>query len=312
MKEVEVLVVGGGPAGLAAGLYAGRARLATALVEKGFTGGQAATTDQVENYPGFPEGISGTELTERMTAQAKRLGVEVLMADVRGLRQEGQRWVLETDGEPVAGRAVIIATGAAGKKLGCPGETRLTGKGVSYCATCDGAFFRDQRVHVVGGGDSAVVEALFLTRFAESVTLVHRRNELRATKVLQEEILRHPKVKFAWEAQVAEVEGDSRVEALRLRYRDGREERQETDGVFIYVGTEPNTGWLGEGFPLDERGYLATDDRMRLPAPGVFAAGDVRRKSLRQIVTAVADGAIAAVEAVDYLTLPGYRWAAAQ
>lgn len=308
MKNAEVLVVGGGPAGLSAGLYAGRARLATTLVEMGFPGGQAATTDRIENYPGFPEGISGTELTERLTEQAKALGVGVVTAEARALRRAGGRWVLETDGEAFSGKAVIIATGAAAKKLGCPGEARLTGRGVSYCATCDGAFFRDRRVHVIGGGDSAVVEALFLTRFAESVTLVHRRNQLRATQVLQEEVLRHPKLRFAWQAQVAEIEGADRVEAVRLRYQDGHEERQATDGVFIYVGTEPNTGWLGETFPLAPGGYLETDERMRLTEPGLFAAGDVRRKGLRQVVTAVADGAIAAVEAVDYLSLPGYTW----
>ncbi|MDI6871537.1 MAG: thioredoxin-disulfide reductase [Bacillota bacterium] len=312
MKEADVLVIGGGPAGLSAGLYAGRARLATVLVEKGFTGGQAATTDRVENYPGFPEGISGPELTERMAEQAKRLEVEFLTAEARALRPEGARWVVETDAEPLRGRAVIIATGARSKRLGVPGEDRLTGRGVSYCATCDGAFFRDRRVHVVGGGDSAVVEALFLTRFAESVTLVHRRSELRATKVLQEEILRHPKVRVAWEAQVVGIEGEDRVEAVRLRYRDGREEQEETDGLFIYVGYEPNTGWLDGAFPLDELGYLITDERLRLPAPGALAAGDVRRKGLRQIVTAVADGAIAAVEAVEYLTVPGHTWGGAE
>ncbi|HHW13782.1 MAG TPA: thioredoxin-disulfide reductase [Firmicutes bacterium] len=308
MKEAEVVVVGGGPAGLAAGLYAGRARLRTALLEMGFPGGQAATTDRVENYPGFPEGVGGGELTERMADQARRLEVEFATAEARALKREDGRWIVETDGEPWRGRAVIIATGARAKRLGCPGEDRLTGRGVSYCATCDGAFFRDRRVHVIGGGDSAVVEALFLTRFAETVTLVHRRNELRATKVLQEEILRHPKVRFAWEAQVAEIEGQDRVEAVVLRYKDGREERQDTDGVFIYVGNEPNTTWLRGAFPVDERGYLLTDERMRLRQEGAFAAGDVRRKGLRQIVTAVADGAIAAVEAVEYLTLPGYTW----
>ncbi|MGE5552677.1 MAG: NAD(P)/FAD-dependent oxidoreductase [Betaproteobacteria bacterium] len=308
MREADVLVVGGGPAGLAAGLYAARARLGTILVEKGFPGGQAATTYRIENYPGFPEGISGPELTERMADQAKRLEVEFLTAEARALRPEGTRWVLETDGELLRGRAVIIATGARSKRLGIPGENRLTGKGVSYCATCDGALFRNRRVHVVGGGDSAVVEALFLARFAASVTLVHRRNELRATRVLQEEILRHPRVRVKWEAQVVEIEGEKRVEAVRLRYRDGREEREETDGVFVYVGYEPNTGWLGETFPLDERRYLITDARLRLPLPGALAAGDVRQKGLRQIVTAVADGAMAAVEAVDYLTVPGYAW----
>jgi thioredoxin reductase (NADPH) len=289
-------------------LYAGRARLATVLVEKGFTGGQAATTDRIENYPGFPDGISGPDLMERLTEQAKRLEVEFRTAEARALRPEGDRWRLDTDGEPVSARAVIIATGARSKPLGVPGEERLAGKGVSYCATCDGALFRDRRVHVIGGGDSAVVEALFLTRFAASVTLVHRRNELRATRVLQEELLRHPKVRVAWAAQVAAIEGDSGVEAVRLRYRDGREEREETDGVFVYVGYEPNTGWLGGAFPLDERGYLLTDDRLRLPEAGALAAGDVRRKGLRQIVTAVADGAVAAVEAREYLTRPGYAW----
>lgn len=293
---------------MAAGLYAGRARAKTVLLEAAFPGGQAATTDRVENYPGFPEGVGGVELTDRMSEQAKRLGVEVLTAEARSLARQDGFWEVGTDGEPVRGRALIVATGAHWRQLGCPGEARLRGKGVSYCATCDGAFFRDRRVHVVGGGDSAVTEALFLTRFAESVTLVHRRTELRATRVLQEELLRHPKARVALDAQVVEIVGQDRVEAVQIRYRDGREERQETDGVFIYVGTEPNTAWLGGVLPTDERGYLVTDERMRLPAEGALAAGDVRRKSLRQIVTAVADGAMAAVEAVDYLSVPGYVW----
>jgi thioredoxin reductase (NADPH) len=312
LGDYDVVVVGGGPAGLTAGLYAGRARLKTCLLERAFPGGQAALTHWVENYPGFPEGLSGAELAERMAAQARRLGVEFVTGEATRLLAMDGGWQVVAGGERVGGRTVIIAGGAGPKHLGCPGEDRLRGRGVSYCATCDGAFFRDRVVHVVGGGDSAAVEALFLTRFARQVILVHRRGELRATPVVQEELLANPRVSVRWNAEVAAIEGADRVEGVTLRYTDGRSELEASDGVFVYVGTAPNTDWLGETVPRDGEGYLQTDERLRLPAPGLFAAGDVRRKGLRQIVTAVADGATAAVEAVEYLARPGYAWRASE
>jgi len=301
----EVVVIGAGPAGLAAALYAGRARLATVVLERGATGGQASTTHLIENYPGFPEGITGPDLMQRMEQQARRFGAEFRYAEVRALAtgEDGGGFLISTSDGDLRAPAVIIATGTEPVRLGVPGEDRLRGSGVSYCATCDGAFFRDKHVLVVGGGDSALVEALFLTRFASRVTVVHRRDELRATKVVQEDAFKNPKIGFAWNSVVDEILGADRVEGVILKdTRTGEKRRLDADGVFVAIGSRPDTGFVAGLADLDPQGYILTDDRMRTRTRGLFAAGDVRAKMVRQVVTAVADGAVAAVEAERHIS----------
>ncbi|MGE5588152.1 MAG: thioredoxin-disulfide reductase [Clostridia bacterium] len=303
--EFEVVVIGAGPAGLAAALYAGRARLATVVVERAAAGGQASTTHLIENYPGFPDGISGPDLMQRMEQQARKFGAEWRSAEVRAVatRQDAGGFAVDTSEGELRAAAVIVATGTEPVRLGVPGEDRLRGSGVSYCATCDGAFFRDRHVLVVGGGDSAIVEALFLTRFASRVTVVHRRGELRATKVVQEDAFKNPKIGFAWNSVVDEILGADKVEGVILRdTRTGERRRLGADGVFVAVGSRPDTGFIAGLADLDPQGYVLTDDRMRTRTPGLFAAGDVRAKTVRQVVTAVADGAIAATEAERHIS----------
>lgn len=303
--DPEVAVIGAGPAGLAAALYAGRARLATVVLERGASGGQASTTHLIENYPGFPEGISGPDLMQRTEQQARRFGAEFRCAEVRGvMRDEGDAgFIIDSNEGEVRAPAVIVATGTEPVRLGVPGEDRLRGAGVSYCATCDGAFFRDKHVLVIGGGDSAIVEALFLTRFASRVTVVHRRDELRATKVVREDAFRNPKIDFAWNSVVDEILGGEKVEGVVLKdTRTGERRRMDADGVFVAIGSRPDTRFVADLADLDQRGYILTDDRMRTRTGGLFAAGDVRSKTVRQVVTAVADGAIAAVEAEKHIS----------
>lgn len=299
----DLVIIGGGPAGLTAYLYAARARLRTVLLEKLSPGGQVLTSDWVENYPGFPEGIAGWELMEKFVAQVERLGFNKMNAEVVSLSLEGS-WKLVhlADGTSLKTKAVIIASGASHRKLGVPGEEALTGKGVSYCATCDGPFFRDQVVAVVGGGNTAVQEAIFLTKFAKKVFLIHRRDELRAQKILQERAFANDKITFIWNTVVKKIVGKDKVEGVVLRNRvTGAEETLPVDGVFIFVGLVPQTAFL-EGFlKLDERGFIPTDAEMHTAVPGVFAAGDVRSKACRQIVTAAGDGATAAFMAEHYV-----------
>ncbi|MEW6547097.1 MAG: thioredoxin-disulfide reductase [Bacillota bacterium] len=298
----DVVILGAGPAGLTAAIYAGRARLDTVVIDRGVPGGQVATTDMVENYPGFPEGVSGVELARLMSEQAERFGVRTEMAEVESLSRDGDLWRVETSEGPYLGRAVIVATGTRPRELGVPGEKELRGRGISYCATCDGAFFRDKPVVVVGGGDSAVSEAEFLTRFASQVTIVHRRGELRAARSLQERVLDNPKIRVRWNSVVAAFLGQDGLQRVRLRdVNTGAESELEAEGAFIYIGLLPNTAFLSGVVPLDEGGYLITDDAMALPAPGLFAAGDVRQKRLRQVATAVGDGAVAAMAAEEYI-----------
>lgn len=295
--DFEIAIVGGGPAGLAAGLYAARAGRKVALFEGEAVGGQAATTDRVANYPGFEE-ISGFELTANMEAQTKKLGVQVEYARVEGITFENRTFQLATAKGSCNASKVIVASGVAARKLAVPGEDKYRGRGVSYCATCDGAFFRDKDVLVVGGGDSAVEEAIFLTRFARKVGIVHRRDELRATKIVQQEAQANPKISFFYNKVVTGLQGDELLKKAILQdVKSGREEEVGLDGIFIYIGNVPRTEFLKDFLELTPDGFIATDERMRTSKPGLFAAGDVRAKSLRQIVTAVADGAIAAVEA---------------
>ncbi len=302
--ETDLLILGGGPAGLTAGMYAARARIPVVLIEKGVPGGQIAATELVENYPGFVEPIYGFDLAQNMEAQARRFGLEVVQADIQLLSSDSDGVRLTCDsGETYRGRAIIIATGASPVKLRIPGELELAGKGVSYCAVCDGPFFRDLEVAVVGGGDSAVEEAIYLTRFANRVHLIHRRDELRAIKEIQERAFANPKIVFHWKNKPTEVLGDRQVTAIKIHsVADATEEEIPVAGVFFYVGLSPNLiPGLRDFVQMDPRGFIITDDHMATFAPRVFAAGDIRSKCLRQIATAVGDGAIAAYSAQQFL-----------
>ena len=302
MNERELIIIGGGPAELAAGLYAARAKIDVLMLERAMPGGLAANTEFIENYPGFAEGIDGAALTAQMEAQARRFGLEIISADVTGLAFQDVKFAVKADEEEFFSHCVILATGSQPQMLGVPGEEKLRGRGVSYCATCDGAFFRGKEVAVIGGGDAAVGEAVFLTRFARGVNIIHRRGELRATRVEQQRAMQNEKIKFFWFNTVQEIIGQEEVEGVILKdTRTGATQRMDINGVFIYVGQKPDSQLVREMAELDNNGFIITDDSMRTRQPGLFAAGDVRRKLLRQVVTAVADGAIAAVAAGKYL-----------
>ncbi len=298
----NLIIVGAGPAGWTAGIYAGRAQLAPLLITGSAPGGQMALTSEIENYPGFPQGISGQELTQLMQQQAERFGTKVQMDEVTAVELSSNPFKVTTYGGEYETKALVIATGTSPRKLGVPGEAEFTGRGVSYCATCDGFFYRDRQVIVVGGGDAALEEALFLTRFASQVYVVHRRNRLRAEKVFQERAFRHEKIEFVWDSVVTEIMGDGKVTGVRLQnVRTEEESVLETDGVFIYVGAIPNTGFLGGQVELDDRGYIVTDRQCHTSVPGVFAAGDVQERVLKQVSTAVGSGAMAAMEAEKFI-----------
>ncbi len=300
--DYDLIITGGGPAGLTASLYAARARMRVLLIEKMATGGQVATTFLVENYPGFPEGISGFDLAEAMEKQAKRFGLEIGSGEVEKIAPRGRMWEVSYAGRKLLAKALIVASGVESRKLGIPGEETLRGKGVSYCGTCDGPFFHDQDIGVIGGGDSAVDEAIYLTRFARRVFLIHRRNALRAEKILQERAFQNPKIQILWDTIVTKVVGNSTVEGLELVDLKNKEIwNLKVNGVFFYVGLSPNTKFLEGIVKLDEYGYVLTDENLATSAPGIFAAGDVRRKILRQVTTAVGDGALAAYCAEKYV-----------
>ncbi len=302
-KEVyEILIIGGGPAGLTAGIYGARSKRDTLIIEKLLPGGQAGLTDLVENYPGFPEGIEGPDLVKRMEEQAKKFGADILIDEIVDLKLDGEEKEVVGRSGIYRAKTVIISGGAEPRKLGVPGEKEFTGKGVSYCATCDGAFFENQDIAVVGGGDTAVQEAIYLTQFARKVTIIHRRDKLRATKILQERAFKNEKIDFLWNSVVTEILGNKRVEKIKVKnVKTGEEKIIEKDGIFIYIGLIPNTEYLKGKIDLSPDGYIITDEEMKTNLPGVYAAGDVRKKSLRQIVTAVADGAQAAMSAVKYI-----------
>lgn len=305
MKEKrELIIIGGGPAGLTAGLYAARARIDALLIEGLIIGGQIANAELVENYPGFPQGLSGFELGQLIHEQATKYGLETLAAAVTGVELAGKYKIAHTTEGDYQALAMIIAGGSQFLKLGIPGEGSLLGKGVSYCATCDGAFFRDLRVAVVGGGDAAISEALSLCKLASSVTVIHRRDQLRADKVLQERAFAEPKMEFLWNTTVEEIAGSSAVEKLQLRNaKTGERSSLPVAGVFIYVGIRPNTDYLKGVLPLDEAGHIIVNELMETQIPGVFAAGDIRHNSARQAITAAGDGATAALSAERLLRI---------
>lgn len=309
MSELyDVIIIGAGPAGLSAGLYAGRARLSTLIIEKGQDGGQISITDEIENYPGQnPDGESGPELIARMTKQAEKFGAKRVSDTIKSVDLTGDvKKLTGTHGEYEA-RTVIIATGAFPRPIGCKNEGQFIGKGISFCATCDAAFFEDFEVFVVGGGDAAVEEAVYLTKFARKVTIIHRRDELRAAKSVQEKAFANDKIDFLWDTVVESVDGDGILSSMVVRNKKTGElttitadEEDGMFGLFGFIGYLPKSE-LFEGQVELKDGYVVTDEDMRTNLPGVFAAGDIRVKSLRQVITAAADGAIAAVQAYKYL-----------
>jgi len=302
-NNYDVIIIGGGPAGLSAGLYASRARLTSLLIERGLVGGLITESELVENFPGFPEGISGLELGQLMHKQATKYGLETLLAEATGIELSGKQKVVKTTKGDFIAKAVIIASGSERLKLGIPGEEEFTGKGVSYCATCDAAFFRELPVAVVGGGDTAIIEALHLSKFASKVTVIHRRHQLRATRILQEKASSEPKVEFQWDSIVEEIEGRDSVKRIRLRQvKTGEKSALDVAGVFISVGIKPNTAYLKGTLALDAAGFIITNERMETETPGIFAAGDVRYHSARQAITAAGDGATAAIYAEKFIS----------
>jgi len=299
----DIAIVGGGPAGLAAGLYACRARMNVVLAEKAICGGQILVTDTIENYPGFPDGIKGPDLAEWMFKQASHFGLQVVTADAT--KVSGKAGAFSTslaDGKTVESAAVIVATGARWNSLGIPGEKELTGRGVSYCATCDGPLFRGKELVVIGGGDTAIEDALFLTKFASKVTVVHRRDRLRATKILQERALANSKVEFCFNSVATSITGSARCEGVAVKDTvTGAQKTIKASGVFVLIGMTPNSDIVRGLVDMDEKGYIICDDDMRTSVDGIFACGDVRKKLLRQVITASGDGATAAFSAQHYV-----------
>ena len=303
-ERYDIIIIGGGPAGLTAGLYASRSRLRSLLIEHGLLGGQMTTTELIENYPGFPQGTTGNELSRLMEDQARRFGLEVISEYVAEVKLEGEKKVIITEEGRYVCEVLIICTGTEYRKLGIPGEKEFAGKGVSYCATCDGAFFQDNQIVVVGGGDSALTEALYLTKFVKEVTLVHRRDTLRGTKIYQERVFTNPKIKLLWNSVILEIKGDAIVKSVVVKNaKTGEVSEHKIEGVFLFVGLSPRTEFLKGLVQMDEEGYILTDVNCETSVKGIFAAGDCRKKLVRQIATAVGDGATAACSVEKYLEL---------
>ncbi len=303
MQNVDIAIVGGGGAGLTAALYAARARRSTVVFEHKVTGGQIATTDVVENFPGFPNGVNGFDLAQLLVQQAEKFGAQLVYEGATALRREPDgTFTLDAAGDSYRARAVIVTAGADYNRLGIPGETELTGRGVSWCATCDAAFFKDQEVAVVGGGDAALDEGLFLTRYASTVHLIHRRDELRASAILQERARANPRFTFTWDTVVERIIGTGQVERLALRnLRTGATSELPVSAIFIFIGQTPNSGLLRGLADLDAGGHAIVDLSMRTSVPGLFAAGDIRTNAARQLIAACGDGATAAIAAEHWL-----------
>lgn len=303
MELFDVAIIGGGGAGLTAGLYASRANLKTVLFEKINTGGQISLTDTVENYPGFPGGITGPEISLKMEDQAKKYGTELITEEIKGLSQKDKTFILKTAAKEYFSKSMILASGASPRKLQVAGERELTGRGVSYCATCDGAFFKNKEIVVVGGGDSAMQEGIFLTRFAAKVFIVHRRDKLRASPILQDRASKNERMEFIWDTVVTSIYGDKKVDQVRLKNVKTNQERDfKTDGIFVFVGHDPETGYVGDFVRLDEKGYVIGNPvTMETSRKGVFAAGEVRSGAVKQLVTACGEGCTAALSAQHYL-----------
>ena len=300
----DLVILGGGPAGLTAGLYAARSRLDLVLLEGRNCGGQLMTYETVENYPGFPEGIEAPELVKRMVDQATRFGLKIVKDKALSIEIQAdkpEKTVVLKDGV-IRCKSIIVASGAHARKIDVAGEERLTGKGVSYCATCDGAFFEDCIITVIGGGDQAVEEGLYLTKFGRQVNIIHRRNELRATKVIQEKAFNNPKIKFIWDTVVTGIHGEELVEGITLKnLKTGDVSQMATDSVFVFVGMLPSSEFLNNVVSLDKDGFIIVDKAMGTNVPGIYAAGDVISKRLRQISSSVGEGAVAAFSAEKYL-----------
>jgi thioredoxin reductase (NADPH) len=302
-KIYQVIIIGGGPAGLTAGLYCARSRFDTLLIERGVIGGQITNAERVENYPGFPRGISGIDLGQLIHEQATSYGLETLLAEViKAVPNQRHNLVSTSEGDFVS-ESIIIASGSQFRKLGVPGEDKFVGKGVSYCATCDGPLFKGKTVAVIGGGDAAVTEAIYLSKFASSVKVIHRRSRLRASKILQERAMAEPEIEFIWDTVITQIEGDGVVKQLMLKStKNAKISILELAGVFVAIGSEPNSAqWRGL-LPLDEEGYIITNELMETEIPGIFAAGDVRHSSAKQAITAAGDGATAAMSAARFLS----------
>lgn len=304
MREtLDVVIIGAGPAGLAAAVYTGRARLNTLILEKGMPGGQILLTDFVENYPGFPEGIVPFQLMEDFRKHAEKFGAKIETDEATKIQKQGELWqVFGVKGEYPT-RAIIITTGSVYRKLGLPGETKLTGRGVSYCATCDGAFFKDKKVAVVGGGDNALTEALFLTKFCRAVKVIHRRDQFRSVKILQERIFANDKTEVLWDSVVEEISGEDRLESITIKnVKDNETSKLKLDGVFISIGMDPNSEFVKELVDLDELGEIKVSQNMSTSQPGIFAAGDVTDACPEQMATAVGTGVAAALAVDEYLS----------
>jgi len=302
MKEYEAVVIGGGPAGLTAGLYLSRYGLNTLLLERALMGGQIVNAARIENYPGFPGGVSGMDLAQLMHDQASKFGLNFTTAEVTGLKNDGERIKIITDDGDYLSGAVVIASGSNYRKMGLANEERLNGRGVSYCATCDGFLFRNTDVAVVGGGDTAVTDSLELSQHARQVYVIHRRDQLRASQVVQRPALSNAKIRFIWNSVVSKLEGEEKLSALVLKdVKTGSTSRLEVAGVFVAIGLIPNSEPFRGFVELDESGNIATDETMRTARPGLFAAGDIRRNSARQVAAAVGDGAVAAKSVFSYL-----------
>jgi thioredoxin reductase (NADPH) len=303
IERRDVVIIGAGPAGLAAGLYAGRARLDTVILEKGIPGGQILITDWIENYPGFPEGIAPFNLMENFRKQAVKFGALIVTDEAREITRDGGSWIVRGDKAEYPARAIIVTTGAAYRRLDLPNESKLIGRGVSYCATCDGPFFRDREIAVVGGGDQALMEAEFLAKFARVVHIIHRRDALRGVKILQERVFANPKIRLSWNSVVAEILGEDNLEGVVLRnVKDGAKSKLAVEGLFISIGMDPANAVVKDLVRLNEWGEIVVDPRMATSEPGIYAAGDVIDATPHQVATAVGTGAHAAISVDEYLS----------